>query len=176
MCPLKPCEIMYKPRLPPSRRLGHGPAGPHVPACRAPQPTAALRRPAAGHAGTGSTQHHPHSSGRSHMEPHLISSAVYMPKDTPTSRRHGTTLGGLMAIEQSSPGRQQLPLSRWKRRATGGTTRSGAAGAGPGGTTAAEGRYRPPPRWRSGAVRVRRGQSGAPWRRGGPGPAAGSGR
>uniref|UniRef100_H0ZKI4 Small ribosomal subunit protein mS39 n=1 Tax=Taeniopygia guttata TaxID=59729 RepID=H0ZKI4_TAEGU len=101
---------MYKPRLPPSRRLGHGPTGPHVPAC----PAAGRRKAAVGcgarHAGTGSTRHHPHSSARSHMEPHLISSAVYMPKDTPTSRRHGTTLGGLMAIEQSPPGRLQLPL------------------------------------------------------------------
>lgn len=75
------------------------------------------------------------------MEPHLISSAVYIPKDTPTSRRHGTTLGGFMANVQLFPGRQRLPLSRWKRRATDSTTRSGLqGGAGPGGTTAGEGR------------------------------------
>lgn len=66
------------------------------------------------------------------MEPHLISSAVYIPKDTPTSRRHGTTLGGFMANEHLFPGRQLLPLSRWKRRATGGTTRSGLRGGGAG--------------------------------------------
>lgn len=115
---------MYKARLPPSRRVGHDPAGPHVPACRAPQFNASPQRRAAGHAGTRSARQHPYSSGWAHMEPHLISSAVYIPKDTPTSRRHGTTLGGLMANEQLFPGRQLVPLSRWKCRATGSTTRS----------------------------------------------------
>lgn len=129
---------MYKTRLRPSRRLGPGPAEPHVPACRAPQTAAARRRPAAEHAGTRSAQQHPHSSRCVHMDPHLISSAVYIPKDTPTSRRHGTTLGGLMANEQLFPGRQLIPLSPWKRRATGSTTRSKARGG--------RGRAVPPPR------------------------------
>lgn len=165
-------EILYKTRLPPSLRQGQGPVGPHVPACRAPQPAAAPRRPAAGHAGTRSAKQHRRSSGRAHMEPHLISSAVYIPKVTPTSRRHGTTLDGFMANEQLLPGRQPVSLSRWKRRATGSTTRSGLRRrAGPGGTTAAEGRHWAAPRWRSGAARLPGGQRAA--QHGGP---AGRGR
>lgn len=110
------------------------------------------------------------------MEPHLISSAVYIPKDTPTSRRHGTTLGGFMANEQLFPGRQLVLLSTWKSRATGSTTRSRLR----------EGRSRVvpplagvlPPRWRSGADRLPRGQrEGGTWRRRRAwGVAAGSGR
>lgn len=80
------------------------------------------------------------------MHPHLISSAVYIPKETPTSRRHGTTFGGLMVNKRVCPGRhfdhslQPKLLRRGKHHAL------PAAGgqAGPGGTTAAEGRLPPP--------------------------------
>jgi len=110
-------------------------------------------------------------------DPHLISSVVYIPKETPASRRHGTTFGGLMANERVLPGPRFTPLCSRSCCVTGGTTRSrrqGASRAGPyhrrGGAASA------PPRT-AGIVppSFPEGTAGVPaWRRGGWAAAPGS--
>jgi len=118
-----------------------------------PQPIAALCRRRARHAGScgppGGARSPARPEGdrtRRALDPHLISSAVYSPKETLANRHHGTTFGGLMANGRVSPGQRSEPLGSRRRKHA---VPVAEGEAGPGATTHRRGeagrRARPPP-------------------------------